>query len=559
MKKSIRIQILWIMGMLFLVALLSSLNGMRSTTQIYDQIVNITGENIQGNITLGTLKGNTEKLQRFVARYINKSGDFTETVRGIQEIRESINEQSDLIYTQIKLNDMESFQLLTEEIKAANEDYVRAYKDGATVEELDIPGERLHAAITELERLIDEDSAEIISKLNAQNESATLKANIFYVVTVVIFILIIILINSKISSPLKKADKQLLGLINDIDEGHGDLSKRILIKSKDEIGGLVEGINSLVILLDGIAEKMKEGSKKIDVSVQDVAKEVASSEGTVNDVSATLQELSASMEEIAATVQDLDENVNGVLASTKNVSSELVKGNSISKNNKENSLQLNIKVLGEKERTMEMLLTIREELEKAIENSKNAEKISGLTNDILSIAGQTNLLALNASIEAARAGEAGRGFAVVADEIRVLAETSRNTANNIQEISDIVIQAVSALANDSQKMVEFVNEEVLKNYDNISATTETYSTDSKRIESIIEKIAIDTETVEKEIAKINENVNGITVTVEECAKGVTIVAENSNEMVSAVSRVGECASRNSTIANNLLEEVSVFN
>lgn len=558
MKKSIRIQLVWIMGMLFLVAILSSLSGMRSTKNIYNEIINITEESVEGNITLGNLKGNVQKLQRYVIRYINKSGDFTETVGNIQTVREEIKEQTDLIFSQMELKDMETFALATEEMKLSSEEYVKMYKAGSTIEGMEETGERLEAAIIELERLIDEDSTEVIKMVKLERANAIIKATVFFSIIIIVFILIIILINSRISSPLKKANKQLQAIIKEIDDGHGDLSKRIQIKSKDEIGSLVAGINGGIELLEGITKKMKEGSMKIDSSVQDVAKEVTSSEGIVNDVSATLEELSASMEEIAATIQDLDENVNGVLLSTKNVSTELTRGHDISVKNNDSAIRMNKKVEDEKERTMKMLLTIRSELEKAIENSKNAEKISGLTADILSIAGQTNLLALNASIEAARAGEAGRGFAVVADEIRVLAETSRNTANNIQEISELVIEAVTSLAEDSQKMVRFVNEEVLRDYDKISATTDDYCSDSEKIQAIIEKIACDTETVEKEIAKINENVNGITSTVEECANGVILVAGNSSDMVTAVSSIGKSALKNREIANDLLEEVSVF-
>ena len=84
-----------------------------------------------------------------------------------------------------------------------------------------------------------------------------------------------------------------------------------------------------------------------------------------------------------------------------------------------------------------IVTNITNEMQQALNKSNEVEKLSRLTEDILSISSQTNLLALNASIEAARAGEAGKGFAVVADEIRQLADSSRGTANNIQSINEI--------------------------------------------------------------------------------------------------------------------------
>ncbi len=104
-----------------------------------------------------------------------------------------------------------------------------------------------------------------------------------------------------------------------------------------------------------------------------------------------------------------------------------------------------------------MYKTNEKELSEAIEKSKSVEKINVLSEAILKITEQTNLLALNAAIEAARAGEAGKGFSVVAEEIRKLAEESNNTANEIQEITKIVVNAVENLANNSNKILTFID------------------------------------------------------------------------------------------------------
>ncbi len=128
---------------------------------------------------------------------------------------------------------------------------------------------------------------------------------------------------------------------------------------------------------------------------------------------------------------------------------------------------------------------INTSLAKALEDAKVVEQINILTQSIMGIASKTNLLALNASIEAARAGEAGKGFAVVADEIRSLAEQSKKTATNIQEITGQVISAVANLSGNASRLMDFISKDVSKTFHEFDDTVSAYDGDAKYMSELV--------------------------------------------------------------------------
>ena len=197
-------------------------------------------------------------------------------------------------------------------------------------------------------------------------------------------------------------------------------------------------------------------------------------------------------------------------------------------------------------------------LEAAVENSRSVDKINELTNEILGISSQTNLLALNASIEAARAGEAGRGFAVVADEIRNLAERSKETANNIQQISALVTDAVEDLAQNASGMLEFIDGTVLADYDKLVDVANQYYDDADKLDSMMDVIDNKSGELEENIANINEGIDGINTAVEESAQGVTMVADNTSQLVDMLGNIRLDAENNKEISDELSNEVSMF-
>ncbi|MCR5595833.1 MAG: hypothetical protein K6G12_08290 [Lachnospiraceae bacterium] len=190
------------------------------------------------------------------------------------------------------------------------------------------------------------------------------------------------------------------------------------------------------------------------------------------------------------------------------------------KSNAENNMKNTSDVMGE----------ILVNLNQSIEESKSVEQVNKLTKEILAISSKTNLLALNASIEAARAGEAGRGFAVVADEIRDLADHSRVAANDIQNVNNMVVQAVEGLIDSSDTMVKYVNESVMPDYEGFVASGTQYSSDASYINDIVTEVshmAVELRTLVKDITS---EVAHIAEMVEESTEGVGASAEHIREL-----------------------------
>ena len=210
------------------------------------------------------------------------------------------------------------------------------------------------------------------------------------------------------------------------------------------------------------------------------------------------------------------------------------------------------------EKTVETFDGIHKDVAEAVEASKSVNEIEKLTENILNIAAQTNLLALNASIEAARAGEAGRGFAVVADEIRQLADSSRETANNIQEISGKVIEAVNNLSANATEMIRFVDEKVTLDYDNFVKIIGNYDADTDQASNTFNEFAVKSKDSLGTMNDMNEGINNISITIEESAKGVTNVAQEISQLVTAISAITVQADENKNLSEDLSDEVAKF-
>ena len=385
---------------------------------------------------------------------------------------------------------------------------------------------------------------------------------IFSLAFLALYIIVVIIsgvyVALKVVNPAKESGKKLRSITDKLNAKEGDLTERVPVKSKDEIGQMSAGINNFMEQLQGIIRELKVESENMAESSQVITEQIVESNESASNVSAATEQMAASMEEISATLGQLSNGSNNVLAEVLSMDASVKDGVELVQDIKQRATKMHDSTLEGKENTSRTIMQIREALQVALEDSRSAQKINEMTQEILSITSQTNLLSLNASIEAARAGEAGRGFAVVAGEIRGLADSSAEAANNIQSISALVTEAVEKLAKNAEEMLQFVDEKVMKDYDDFVEIVEQYKQDADSVDEILSGVAANTAGIHETMEDMNTGINDISTAVEENAKGITNVADSAVTLVEAMSEIQKETERNQQISEKLNGEVRRF-
>ena len=385
-------------------------------------------------------------------------------------------------------------------------------------------------------------SEEAKNQLTATYQAAIMRNTITITISIISLIAALFCVFYQIIRKLAITNKELNSIIKGIENGQGDLTRRVSILSNDEISDLGNGINTT----------------EMENVVSEVQESVKASNDSASDLSAVTEELAATMQEVGNSAGTINQNADSVRDEVDTIAEKSIGINDYSKEMMNNANQMESNARKNMEETGIKVKEILDVLNQAIEDSKSVDQVNSLTNDILSISSQTNLLALNASIEAARAGDAGKGFAVVAEEIRQLADSSRQTANRIQEINGIVTNAVHNLSGNANNLVDYLNESILPEFKNFVDSGVQYRENATYIESVMNEFTEKTDALKNAMDEIAGSISTITDAISEGAKGVNGAAESTQLLVVDMEKISSRMDKNAAIAKALQKETDIF-
>lgn len=396
------------------------------------------------------------------------------------------------------------------------------------------------------------------NKLNVK-VSGTITFDYILIAVIMAFLGIMIAnISKSIIRPTLSAKTQLDELTKTITDGHGELHRRITVDVNNEISKLCDGINEFVGILENIISTITTVSNNTSNATEKINDGIIEANENANNISAVMQELASSMEIVSTSAESTAENTKSVKSAVEQMAVATKDGKKFVNEVKDRAFEAKNTAQIKCEAINDNIGTQKSVMKEAINESKKVSDIEKLTEDILSIAAQTNLLALNASIEAARAGDAGKGFAVVANEIRQLADSSKETANNIQMISADVITAVKKLIDNSNNLLNFVGTDIVNDFHTFETIADSYDNDAEQMNDILADYEQKSSIIRNSTDTMMTDTENIAETVSECARGIDSAAQDTCNLVNLISDVHDQSNKNAENVNILNTETKRF-
>ncbi len=544
----------------------TSINNFRNTIEQYNKI---SDTYLSAMVLRGDMKKDYEKIQRYIYAYL---------ATGEVEEREHLLENIDKRYNQLSQDiiQLETYLEGNGDVDIADmQAGLTAYTKNARSVLLSSEGKSTEEVIGQIDALEQEDEKfdsnlelanayfeQAIASIRKEQQvmySRTINTSILGAVAIFVIIGINqILFQYNVIRPIKKSSRELHLMIEDINANKGDLKARITTCTRSELSILVGGMNDFLETLQNIIHKVSESTQAISRSNGQIVTMVSTANMNITESSAALEELSANMEVVSDTTGGIQNTIGEVKAQVDVLWNEANHGSEKAVKVSDDARAMKDHVMEVKSITVKKVGEITALLNRSIQNSEKVSRINTLSETILNIANETTLLSLNASIEAARAGEAGRGFAVVASEINSLAETSQKTAKNIQHINQEVIETVRDLAENTSEVLEYINNNVLKDYDQFVEAMDEYVHNMEEFYSILQNFSNSSKGLNDSMGNMIDSVGFITNAVGEGSAAMDVSAENAASLVDKMNEVQNAVNVCQEVSGVLEQEIKHF-
>lgn len=412
-----------------------------------------------------------------------------------------------------------------------------------------------------MNRMLEITAQEMEQAQGQMEQSAARVPGIISVASIALLVVVIVImlgLRLWVIGPVKKATKQVDGLVEGIRCDKGDITKRIHVGSRDEVGRLAIAINDLVAQMQIIIRAITEGCGQMEEKQADIISNVEKVNATADHTMRNLGVMSSGMQLVTGAIEGVQQDT-GVLDHTvENMLEVAQNGRNYAADIKEKAGKMKVTAVESKQEATLVMKEIDTAMTESIANSRQIHKITELTEEILGIAGTTNLLALNASIEAARAGEAGRGFAVVAEEIRKLADSSRESANNIQEISNRVVESVEELSENATRLLEFMNTRVMKDYDALEDTGSNYHEAADHVDEMMNEFGQKIDELLSVLQNVNTANTQMEATVGDSTEKLSVVEKNNQGLQQEMKDISYAVEELAASAGQLKESIRCF-
>lgn len=412
-----------------------------------------------------------------------------------------------------------------------------------------------------MNRMLEITAQEMEQAQGQMEQSAARVPGIISVASIALLVVVIVImlgLRLWVIGPVKKATKQVDELVEGIRCNKGDITKRIHVGSRDEVGRLAIAINDLVAQMQIIIRAITEGCGQMEEKQADIISNVEKVNATADHTMQNLGIMSEGMQLVTGAIDGVQQDT-GVLDHTvENMLEVAQNGRDYAADIKEKAGKMKATAVESKQEATLVMKEIDTAMTESIANSRQIHKITELTEEILGIAGTTNLLALNASIEAARAGEAGRGFAVVAEEIRKLADNSRESANNIQEISNRVVESVEELSENATRLLEFMNTRVMKDYDALEDTGSNYHEAADHVDEMMNEFGQKIDELLSVLQNVNTANTQMEATVGDSTEKLSAVEKNNQGLQQEMKDISYAVEELAASAGQLKESIRCF-